>query len=79
MSPSSMSAHNQSRSDSRTSYLDPVIDRPNLHIATEQTVTRVLLRSANGTQKAVGVEVCTIALPGPAADWQTTAADTVCH
>lgn len=56
--PSSMSAQNQSRSDSRTGYLDPVINRPNLHIATEQTVTRILLETVNQLQKAVGVEVC---------------------
>ncbi|KAK1771700.1 alcohol oxidase [Phialemonium atrogriseum] len=41
--PSSMTPTNQSRSDSRTSYLDGVIDRPNLHLATEQTVTRILI------------------------------------
>lgn len=70
INPSSMSAQNQSRSDSRTAYLDPVIDRPNLHIATEQMVTRVLLEEVDNPipgvggptfdrlQKAVGVEVC---------------------
>lgn len=67
ISPSSMSAQNQSRCDSRTAYLDPVIDRPNLHVATEQMVTQVLLEEADSPgsdvggstlQKAVGVEVC---------------------
>lgn len=70
INPSSMSAQNQSRCDSRTAYLDPVIDRPNLHVATEQMVTRVLLEelvdpgsgvggsTAGKLQKAVGVEVC---------------------
>lgn len=67
--PSSLNAHNQSRCDSRTAYLDPVIDRPNLHVATEQMVTRVLLEEVDNPnpgigepsfsqlQKAVGVEV----------------------
>lgn len=71
ISSSSMSAQNQSRCDSRTAYLDPVIDRPNLHVATEQMVTQVLLEEvANASfgvgvsasdriQKAIGVEVCT--------------------
>jgi choline dehydrogenase len=41
--PSTMSAQNQSRSDSRTAYLDGILnDRPNLHLASEQTVTRIL-------------------------------------
>lgn len=71
INPSSMSAQNQSRCDSRTAYLDPVIDRPNLHVATEQMVTQVLLEEVDNPgsdagdstfgrlQKAVGVEVCT--------------------
>lgn len=71
INPSSMSAQNQSRCDSRTAYLDPVIDRPNLHVATEQMVTRVLLEEVDNPgsgvgepapgrlQKAVGVEVFT--------------------
>lgn len=68
LSPSSMSAENQSRSDSRVAYLDPVIGRTNLHLATEQMVTRLLLQGVetrgpngtlnpNGLQQAVGVEV----------------------
>ncbi|KAI1377500.1 putative GMC oxidoreductase [Hypoxylon crocopeplum] len=44
--PSSMMAKNQSRSDARTSYLDPVLDRPNLHLVTGYTVTRILHDSA---------------------------------
>lgn len=65
INPSSMSVQNQSRSDSRTAYLDPVIDRPNLHIATEQTVTQILLETVDELQKAVGVEVCGIETSGP--------------
>ncbi|KAI2601722.1 putative GMC oxidoreductase [Hypoxylon sp. NC1633] len=40
--PSSMTAKNQSRSDARTAYLDPVLERPNLHLVTGYTVTRIL-------------------------------------
>lgn len=64
--PSSMTPTNQSRSDSRTSYLDGVIDRPNLHLATEQTVTRILIGKTDDAfalpplghlKRALGVEV----------------------
>jgi choline dehydrogenase-like flavoprotein len=70
INPSSMNAQNQSRCDSRTAYLDPVLDRPNLHVATEQMVARVLLKEVanpgfdvgestpDRIQKAIGVEVC---------------------
>ncbi|KUI68761.1 Oxygen-dependent choline dehydrogenase [Cytospora mali] len=54
--PSSMSVQNQSRSDSRTAYFDTAIDRQNLHIATEQTVTQILLETVGEEQRAVGVE-----------------------
>ncbi|KAI1881318.1 hypothetical protein JX265_000144 [Neoarthrinium moseri] len=40
--PSSMSADNQSRSDARTAYLDPANSRPNLHLLTQTTATRIL-------------------------------------
>lgn len=40
--PSSISADNQSRSDARTGYLDPVLSRPNLHVLTNYTVTRIV-------------------------------------
>ncbi|KAI1775350.1 GMC oxidoreductase [Hypoxylon cercidicola] len=42
MIPSSMSAENQSRADARTAYLDPVLERQNLHLITGYTVTRIL-------------------------------------
>lgn len=67
INPSSMSTQNQSRSDGRTAYFDPVIDRPNLDVATEQTVTQILLETVGQLQKAVGVEVCSIASSGPRA------------
>jgi choline dehydrogenase len=40
--PSSMDTNNQTRSDARTSYLDPIILRSNLHLLTDYTVTRIL-------------------------------------
>ncbi|KAI0892623.1 putative GMC oxidoreductase [Annulohypoxylon nitens] len=46
---SSMMADNQSRSDARIAYLDPVLDRPNLHLVTGYTVTRVLHDSDRAT------------------------------
>jgi choline dehydrogenase-like flavoprotein len=67
VAPASMSAANQSRMDSRRAYLDPVLHRPNLHLAVQQTVTRILIET-NGTAdinvppfgrlvRAYGVEV----------------------
>ncbi|KAK4155418.1 GMC oxidoreductase-domain-containing protein [Chaetomidium leptoderma] len=52
IAPASMSASNQSRMDSRRAYLDPVLHRPNLHLAVQQTVTRVLI-GTNGTANIV--------------------------
>jgi choline dehydrogenase-like flavoprotein len=48
IAPASMSASNQSRMDSRRAYLDPALHRPNMHLAVQQMVARVLIRS-NGT------------------------------
>ncbi|KAK3939887.1 alcohol oxidase [Diplogelasinospora grovesii] len=74
--PASMTVANQSRADARTAYLDPVLDdaRPNLHLASEQTVTRVLLLGADarahniptppfpgGLRRAYGVEFASTA------------------
>lgn len=42
-SPSSMQAINQSRCDARVAYLDPVMERPNMHVAVGQMATRLLL------------------------------------
>ncbi|KAI1765470.1 GMC oxidoreductase [Hypoxylon sp. FL1150] len=44
--PSSMSDRNQSRADARTAYLDPAIERPNLHLVTGYAVTRILHNEA---------------------------------
>ncbi|KAK0714897.1 GMC oxidoreductase-domain-containing protein [Lasiosphaeris hirsuta] len=41
--PASMTAEGQARADSRGAYLDGVMGRPNLHLASEQTVTRILI------------------------------------
>ncbi|KAK3324619.1 hypothetical protein B0T19DRAFT_464800 [Cercophora scortea] len=65
--PATISAQNQSRTDSRTAYLDRVLNRPNLHLASGQTVTRILV-GTDGTapiivppfghlKRAHGVEV----------------------
>lgn len=40
--PSSMTSAGQSRADPRGAYLDPATSRPNLHVLTGHTVTRVL-------------------------------------
>ncbi|KAI1804203.1 putative GMC oxidoreductase [Daldinia bambusicola] len=48
MVPSSMTAKNQSRSDARTAYLDPVLERPNLHLITGHTVTHILYDKGGG-------------------------------
>ncbi|KAK4199434.1 putative GMC oxidoreductase [Triangularia verruculosa] len=42
VAPATINERNQSRADSRRAYLDSVLSRPNLHMATRQTVTRVL-------------------------------------
>ncbi|OTA58336.1 GMC oxidoreductase [Hypoxylon sp. EC38] len=47
--PSSMTTKNQSRSDARTAHLDGVLERPNLHLVTGYTVTRVLHDTNNKT------------------------------
>lgn len=52
IAPSSLHPQKQSRWDARTAYLD-AIDRPNLHLATEQTVTRILIERSNTTTPAV--------------------------
>lgn len=56
ISPSCISSANQSRSDARTTYFDAAIDRDNLHIATEQTVTLVLLE---GSQRSIPIHANT--------------------
>ncbi|KAI1457490.1 putative GMC oxidoreductase [Annulohypoxylon moriforme] len=47
--PSSMVGRNQSRSDARVAYLDPVLNRTNLHLVTGHTVTRVLHHNGGAT------------------------------
>lgn len=45
MTPSSISVKDQTRADARRGYFDKVISRRNLHVATEQQVTRLILNS----------------------------------
>jgi choline dehydrogenase len=70
--PFSMSPTNQSRCDARAAYLDSAIDRTNLHIAPEQTVTRLIFQDNDGTSDLIveGVEVSTMGQP--ASGWLTS-------
>ncbi|KAK4160743.1 putative GMC oxidoreductase, partial [Cladorrhinum sp. PSN259] len=69
IAPASLNAKNQSREDSRRAYLDHIMDRPNLHLASQQTVTRILMGAAvmaqnsysNPLKSAYGVEFITSA------------------
>ena len=54
--PSSMTLKKQSRASARSSCLDPVVFRQNLHVAIEQRVTRILL-DGTAQPRATGVEV----------------------
>ncbi|KAI0021250.1 hypothetical protein F4780DRAFT_778767 [Xylariomycetidae sp. FL0641] len=53
--PSSMTAKNQSRSDARTAYLDPVLSRPNLELLTGFTATRLWQTGSPSAQNATWV------------------------
>lgn len=58
LAPSSLTADNQSRSDSRVAYADSAIDRPNLHLASQQMVQKIILdQKNNDSYRAIGVEV----------------------
>ncbi|KAJ4212519.1 hypothetical protein NW759_011557 [Fusarium solani] len=57
--PSSMHPTNQTRSDAREAHFNSAGHRSNLHIATGQTVTRLILEPFNrftGSRRVVGVE-----------------------
>ncbi|KAL9600372.1 MAG: hypothetical protein Q9219_003222 [cf. Caloplaca sp. 3 TL-2023] len=41
--PTDLDPNNQTRSDARRTYFDPVVSRPNFHVITGQHVTRVLI------------------------------------
>ena len=41
--PTSVEPGNQTRADARVSYYDPISTRPNLHILTDQQVTKILM------------------------------------
>ncbi|KAK0668711.1 putative GMC oxidoreductase [Cercophora samala] len=69
VAPATINDRNQSRADSRRAYLDGVLNRPNLHLATRQTVTRVLFgtevvnedpeQPVQGLKRTYGVEFTT--------------------
>jgi hypothetical protein len=53
---------NQSRSDARIAYYDPIFGengtlRSNFHVLVENTVTKLLTSSINGVVKVTGVQV----------------------
>ena len=55
---------NQSRSDARIAYYDPIFapggtPRPNLHVLVENTVTKLLTSTVDGVVRVTGVEVST--------------------
>ncbi|KAG8951897.1 hypothetical protein FRC04_005589 [Tulasnella sp. 424] len=53
---SAINPTNWTRSYSKSAYIDPLPPRSNLHIMTNQTVTRVIFDSSSGTLKATAVE-----------------------
>ncbi|KAJ4318593.1 hypothetical protein N0V84_006758 [Fusarium piperis] len=57
--PSSMHPTNQTRSDAREAHFNPADNRSNLHVATGQTATRLILEPSNrftGSRRVAGVE-----------------------
>ncbi|KAF7564101.1 hypothetical protein G7046_g39 [Stylonectria norvegica] len=57
--PSSMDANDQTRFDARQAHFNPSVHRTNLHIATDQRVTRLVLATRDGfttRRRIVGVE-----------------------
>lgn len=59
ITPSTLDASTQSRSDSRTSYLDPNKGRENLFVLTHHQATRIFFngtKDASGNLVASGVE-----------------------
>lgn len=51
------------RSDARTGYYDPVVERPNLTLLTGHQVTKLLTNNTSGTPQVTGVEVCYSTVP----------------
>ena len=51
-SPTDIDPVNQTRSDARRTYYDPIVNRPNFHVITGQFVTRVLVQGLDGVQSA---------------------------
>lgn len=62
MSLHSIDDKNQTRSDPRTAYYDPIFGaggtpRSNIHVLVEHTVTKILTETVDGVVRATGVEV----------------------
>ncbi|KIO34158.1 GMC oxidoreductase [Tulasnella calospora MUT 4182] len=56
VSTSAINPSNWTRSYSKSAYIDPLPPRANLHIMTNQTVTRLIFDNSAGTLKATAVE-----------------------
>ncbi|KAG8963519.1 hypothetical protein FRC00_006078 [Tulasnella sp. 408] len=56
VSTSAINPSNWTRSYSKSAYIDPLPPRANLHIMTNQTVTRLIFDKSSGNLKATGVE-----------------------
>lgn len=56
VSTSAINPSNWTRSYSKSAYIDPLPPRTNLHILTNQTVTRMIFDNSAGTLKATAVE-----------------------
>lgn len=50
--PTDLDPNNQTRSDARRAYFDPVVHRENFHVITGQHVTRVLIEGVGGDTEA---------------------------
>lgn len=62
MTPHTLDPKNQSRSDARIAYYDPIFGeggtpRDNLHVLTGTTATKLLTELSAGAVRVVGVEV----------------------
>jgi choline dehydrogenase len=57
--PADIDPNNQTRSDARRSYYDPISSRTNLNVLANSHVTRILFNSSTTPLHATGVEVRT--------------------
>ena len=51
--PTDLDPNNQTRSDARRAYYDPVVDRKNFHVITGQHVTRILIEGVGGNTEVI--------------------------